>query len=145
MNTEFRRFIVMVIMAALTAMPMTARAAGLVATDAKMVLPKKDSVTMPAYVTLENQSSEEIIVIKVRSFSHQTAMIQQAVNDSGVDRMMLRSDLIIKPGKTIKMSSKGVHLMFAGATGKMKKGDEVKVNLYLNNGEKMPVTFKLVK
>lgn len=120
-------------------------AADLVASKARMKLPGDDTASVRAYVNLKNTSDQEIILIKVRSPAFSLAMIHQTVEDQGEQRMMLRQDLIIKPGAEIRMSSKDVHLMFAGAKTKLKKGDKVRVDLHLNTGEKMPVEFLLVK
>lgn len=122
-----------------------AHAAELVASDAKIFLPKDDSTMMVGVVTLKNTSDKEIMVIKVRSSSFKLSMIHQGINDSGVQRMMLKSEIILKPGVELKMSPGGVHFMFAGPASKLKKGSTVTANLYLKSGEKFPVSFDVVK
>jgi len=120
-------------------------AAELVTSDAKIFLPKDDSTMMVGLVTLKNTSDQEIMVLKVRSSSFKLSMIHQSINDSGVQRMMLKSELILKPGTELKMSPGGVHFMFAGPTSKLKKGATVTANLYLKSGEKLPIKFDVVQ
>ena len=141
MKFVYRMFVVA---AVLFAWPVFVLAADLVATDARVYLPKDDSVMMPGTVTLKNNSDQEIIVIKIRSSEHSLAMIHQSLNDSNINRMMLKSELMLKPKSEVRMSRDGVHFMFAGAKSKLKKGSTVNVSLYLNNGERMSVKFDVV-
>ena len=120
-------------------------AADLAATDARIVLPKGESITMPGYVTLENLTDKEIILIKIRSVSFELSMIHQAINDRGNLRMTLKPELLIKPKAKVVLKPGDVHFMFAGAKKDVRKGQVVSVDMYLNTGEKMPVEFRVVK
>ena len=126
-------------------MSQPALAADIKVTNARIVLPKDDSITMPGYLTLENLTDKEIILIKIRSRSFKLSMIHQSISDRGNPRMVLKPELLIKPKAKVVMKPGDVHFMFAGANGKLKKGKKVSVNLYLNTGDKMPVEFELVK
>lgn len=123
----------------------TVEAAQVEASNARIVLPEGDTITTPGYLVLENKSDEEIILIKIRSNAFALSMIHQSVNDRGHFRMILKSELILKPKSKIVMKHDDVHFMFAGPKRKLKKGKTVKVNLYLNTGERIPVEFKLVR
>lgn len=122
-----------------------ALAADLNVTNARIVLPKDDSLMMPGYATIENRTDKEIILIRIRSGSYKLAMIHHEINDRGTPRMVLKSELLIKPNTRIVLKPGDVHFMFAGASGKLTRGSKVTVDLYLNTGEKIPVEFGLVK
>lgn len=123
----------------------SAMAAGIVASGGKIVLPRDDSIMMSGYVTLENTTDKEIILIKARSNAFKLSTINQSIKDSEGVREMLKSDLIIKPNSKIVMKKDGVHFVFSGPKSKLKAGKTVSANLYLSNSEKIPVEFKLVK
>ncbi len=139
------RLILTIILISSFALPQAALAAGLVASKAKIVLPKGDSITMPGYLVLENNTDEEVILIKIRSRAFSLAMIHQTANDRGNVRMLLKSELVLKPKSKMILSKKDVHLMFAGPKIKLKRGKKVKVTLYFNSGEKLTAEFNLVR
>ena len=43
------------------------------------------------------------------------------------------------------MKKDGVHLLFAGPKQKLKVGKSITADFYLNDSEKVPVEFKIVK
>jgi len=127
------------------ALPQSLLAASVVATGGKLKLPEKDSIESPGFVTLENTTDQEIIVIKVRSRAFKMSMINQAIQDSDQTREMLRPDLVLKPMSKLVMKANGVHILFAGPNQKLKVGKSITADFYLNNSEKIPVEFKIVK
>ena len=127
------------------ALPVPALAASIVATDGKIYLPDKDSIEAPGYVTLENTTDQEIVVIRVRSSAFKMSMINQAVKDNDQNRDMLRPDLVLKPKSRTVMKKDGVYFLFAGPRQTLKVGQSVTADLYLNDSEKVPVEFKIVK
>ena len=120
-------------------------AASVIASDAKVKMPGKDSIEVPGYVTLENTTDQEIIVIRIRSSAFNRSMISQTIKDNDQLRDLLRADLVLKPNSRIVMKNDGTHLLFAGPKQKMVVGKSITANLYLNNSEKIPVEFKIVK
>ena len=127
------------------ALPLPVLAASIVATDGKIYLPDKDSIEVPGYVTLENTTDQEIVVIRVRSSAFKMSMINQAVKDNDQNRDMLRPDLVLKPKSRTVMKKDGVYFLFAGPRQTLKVGQSVTADLYLNDSEKVPVEFKIVK
>ena len=127
------------------ALPLPAQAASIVATNGKIHLPDKDSIEVPGYVTLENTTDQEIIVIRVRSSAFKMSMINRAVKDNDQTREMLRPDLVLKPKSKTVMNKDGVHFLFAGPKQTLKAGQSIAADLYLNDSEKVPVEFKIVK
>ena len=127
------------------ALPQSVLAAGIIATGGKIKLPEKDSIEAPGFVTLENTTDQEIVVIKIRSRAFKMSMINQAVQDSDQTREMLRPDLVLKPMSKLVMKKDGVHILFAGPNQKLKVGKSITADFYLNDSEKVPVEFKIVK
>jgi len=125
--------------------PLTAQAAGVVATNGKLHLPGKDSIESTAYVTLENTTDQELVVIRIRTSAFGISMISQAVSDNNQQRELLRADLVLKPNSKLVMKKGGVHLLFAGPKQKLKAGKTITADFYLNDSEKIPVEFKIVK
>lgn len=127
------------------ALPQSLLAAGIVATNGKIKLPDEDSIESPGFVTLENTTDQEIIVIRIRSSAFKMSMINQAVQDNDQTRELLRPDLVLKPNSKLVMKKDGVHLLFAGPKQKLKVGKSITADFYLNDSEKVPVEFKIVK
>jgi len=125
--------------------PQALLAASIVASDGKIQLPDKDSIEAPGYVTLENTTDQEIIVIRIRSSAFRMSMINQAVKDNDQTRELLRADLVLKPNSKLVMKKDDVHLLFAGPKQKLKVGNSITADFYLNDSEKVPVEFKIVK
>lgn len=150
-NQSSRRFIVsgkMVAFCALLlsfAVPAPVLAASVVAANGKIELPEKDSIEAPGYVTLENTTDQEIVVIRVQSSAFKMSMINQSVKDNDLPREMLRPDLVLKPNSKLVMKKDGVHLLFAGPKQTLKAGNSISADFYLNNSEKVSVEFKIVK
>ena len=127
------------------ALPLPVLAASIIATNGTITLPDKDSIQVPGYVTLENTTDQEIIVIRVRSSAFKMSMINQAVKDNDQNREMLKPDLVLKPNSKTVMKKDGVHFLFAGPKQTLKVGKSITADLYLNDSEKVPVEFKIVK
>jgi len=127
------------------ALPLPVLAASIVATDGKIHLPEKDSIEALGYVTLENTTDQELIVIRVRSGAFKMSMISQSIKDNDLPREMLRSDLVLKPKSKTVMKKDGIHLLFAGPKQKLKAGKSVTADFYLNDSEKVSVEFTIVK
>jgi copper(I)-binding protein len=127
------------------AIPQSVLAASVVASNGRIKLPAKDSIEAPGFVTLENTTDQEIIVIKIRSSAFKMSMVNQAVKDGDQTRQLLRPDLVLKPNSKLVMKKDGVHLLFAGPKLRLKTGKSVTANFYLSNSEKLSVEFKIVK
>lgn len=127
------------------AIPQPVLAASIVATNGLIKLPAKDSIEALGFVTLENTTDQEIIVIKIRSSAFKMSMVNQAVQDNDQTRELLRPDLVLKPNSKLVMKKDGVHLLFAGPRIKLKPGKSITADLYLSDSEKLPVKFKIVK
>jgi len=126
-------------------LPLSSWAASIVATDGSVKIPDKDSIEAPAYVTLENTTDQELVVIKVKSSAFKMSMFNQAINDNDQQRQLLRNDIVLKPNSKLVMKSDGVHILFASPTQKLKPGNTITADFYLNDSEKIPVQFKIVK
>ena len=125
--------------------PLMAQAAGVIATNGRLHLPGKDSIESTAYVTLENTTDQELVVIRIRTSAFDISMISQAISDNNQQRELLRADLVLKPNSKLVMKKGGVHLLFAGPKQKLKAGKTITADFYLNDSEKIPVEFKIVE
>lgn len=137
--------IVASVICACLCVPLSSWAANIVATGGIVKIPGKDSIEAPAYVTLENTTDQELVVIKIKSSAFKMSMFNQAINDNDQQRELLRTDLVLKPNSKLVMKSDGMHILFASPTQKLKPGKTITADFYLNDSEKISVQFKIVK
>jgi len=110
----------------------------LTATDAWVrVTPGSD--VDAAYLTLRNESSKPITVIGIDSSVATMAMIHETRTEGGVSRMRPHEQLVIPPGKTVKLEPGGLHVMLHGVSQSLAPGASVPLVLRLGNGSSMQI------
>jgi hypothetical protein len=121
----------------LAAIPALAQTPALVVQDAwTRQAPGSDVAAV--YLTLRNPGVKPVTVVGVES-SVGDAMIHETKTESGQSRMRPHEQLVIAPGKTVKLEPGGLHVMLHGMTKPIAVGQNVPLVLLLAGGEKVQV------
>jgi copper(I)-binding protein len=92
-----------------------------------------------AYLTLRNPTKQPISIVGVESPLASHAMIHETRTDSGQSRMRPHEQLVVPPGKTVKLEPGGLHVMLHGVTRPAAVGQSVALVLLLADGNKVQV------
>ncbi len=111
----------------------------LIATDA-WVRATPGSDVAAAYLTLRNVSKKPVTLIAIDSSVASMAMIHETKTEGGISRMRPHEQLVIPPGKTVKLEPGGLHVMLHGITHPLAAGASVPLVLRLSNG----ITLQIV-
>jgi len=110
----------------------------LLATDAWVrVTPGTDVAA--AYLTLRNVSKKTVTVVGIDSSAASMAMIHETTVEGGVSRMRPHEQLVIPPGRTMKLEPEGLHVMLHGLTHPLVPGASVPLVLRLADGTSLQV------
>jgi hypothetical protein len=116
-----------------------AQTSGLVAQDAWVrATPGTDMAA--AYLTLRNVSTNPITVTGVRSPIAGQAMIHETKIQGGQSQMRPRDQLVIAPGKTVKLAPGGLHVMLHDLKQPLTVGQNVPLVIMLTGGATLQVT-----
>lgn len=91
------------------------------------------------YLTLRNPTTKPISVVGVESSLASHAMIHETQTESGQSKMRPHEQLIVPPGKTVKLEPGGLHVMLHGVTHPPAVGQNVPLALLLADGNKVQV------
>jgi copper(I)-binding protein len=91
------------------------------------------------YLTLRNPSTRPIVIVGVESSVASHAMIHETKTESGQSRMRPHEQLVVPPGKTVKLEPGGLHVMLHGLTQPVAVGQSVPLVLLLDGGGKVQV------
>jgi periplasmic copper chaperone A len=116
-----------------------AQAPGLVAQDAWVrATPGTDMAA--AYLTLRNVSTNPITVTGVQSPVAGMAMIHETKIQGGQSQMRPHEQLVVAPGKTVKLEPGGLHVMLHDLKQPLMVGQNVPLVITLAGGGTLQVT-----
>ncbi len=92
-----------------------------------------------AYVTINNTSSQDIVLVDAYSPAFEMTMIHQTVIQDGIAKMQHQDKIIIKSGKKLTFKPGGYHIMLMQPTIKFSQGDFIKINLIYRINDKKVV------
>jgi copper(I)-binding protein len=110
----------------------------LIATDA-WIRATPGSDVAAAYLTLRNVSNKPVTLVAVDSSVASMAMIHETKTENGISRMRPHEQLVIPPGKTVKLEPGGLHVMLHGITQPLATGASVPLVLRLANGTSLQI------
>jgi copper(I)-binding protein len=91
------------------------------------------------YLTLRNPTSKPVNIVGVESPVANHAMIHETKIDTGRARMRPHEQLVVPPGRAVKLEPDGLHVMLDGLTRKLAVGQSVPLTLTLADGSRMQV------
>ena len=92
-----------------------------------------------AYLTLRNDGKKSITIVAVESPVATHAMIHETKIEAGVSRMRQRDQLVVAPGKTVKLEPEGMHVMLHGISQTLTPGQTVPLVLQFSDGVSLHV------
>jgi len=95
---------------------------------------------LAAYMTLQNTTGEEQVLVGVSSphFSH--VMLHKSEVVDGVARMIHLDEIVIPGNSSVELAPGGLHLMMPAPEDQLTEGDSVEFVLTFSNGD--PVTVE---
>ncbi len=112
--------------------------APLIATDA-WVRATPGSDVAAAYVTLRNVTKKPVTLVGVDSPVAGMAMIHETTIEGGISRMRRHEQLVIPPGRTVKLEPGGLHVMLHGIAQPLAPGASVPLVLRLADGTTLQI------
>jgi len=102
------------------------------------------SKVMVAYMSIENNSEDDITIVKAESDSYSSIEFHETRYEDGMARMIRHDSLLIPANSHITLKRGDKHLMLFNPVKRLKAGDSVTINLITkNNIEKtIQVTVK---
>ena len=107
-----------------------------------------NAMMLAAYGELSNETGEDKILIGAFSPDFNMAEIHKTIVTDGVARMVHQEQLTIKPGAKLLFKPGGLHIMLMHPTAKIKVGEEVKICLIYQQGDKeivQHIMFPVIK
>ena len=94
------------------------------------------SKVMVAYLTIENNSAEDIIIVKAESDLYSSIEFHETRHEDGMARMLRHDSLLIPANGHLILKRGGKHLMLFNPVRRLKAGDNVSINLTTKNNVK---------
>ncbi|VAW54065.1 hypothetical protein MNBD_GAMMA05-1666 [hydrothermal vent metagenome] len=91
------------------------------------------SKVMVAYMTLENNGTQDITLVKAESDLYSSIEFHETRHEKGMARMIRHNNLIIPAKEHIALKRGGKHLMMFNPVKRLKAGDTVTIKLTTNN------------
>ncbi len=91
------------------------------------------SKVMVAYMTLENNGSQDITLVKAESNLYSSIEFHETRHEDGMARMFRHNNLTIPANNHIVLKRGGKHLMMFNPVKRLKAGDTVTIKLTMNN------------
>jgi periplasmic copper chaperone A len=96
-----------------------------------------------AYLTLHNGGTRALVVVGVRSPRAQQAMIHATTVTDGRASMRPQERLRVGAGETVRLAPGGLHIMLHMLTRPLTPGEEVPLQLLLEDGGSITVTARV--
>lgn len=96
-----------------------------------------------AYLTLHNNSTQALVITRVRSPVARQAMIHESRVVGGRSTMRPREPLRVAAGETVRFAPDGLHIMLTGLKSKLTPGEQVPLVLELEGGTSVAVTAQV--
>jgi copper(I)-binding protein len=100
---------------------------------------------LAAYMTLNNQTPEEQVLIDVTSPAFSHVMLHQSRIVDGVARMVHLDELVIPAQDSVKLEPGGLHLMMPAPEIRLSAGDRVEFILKFADGRSIRVQAIVAK
>ena len=145
MKTISRSFALAALLATLFAVPAGAeevKAGDLVISQAWSRATPKGAKIAGGYLTIENKgSTPDRLVRGSGDIAGKVEVHEMTMNNGVMTMRSLDKGLVIEPGKTVKLTPGGYHLMMFDLKGPLKQGDKVPVTLEFEKAGKVTVSL----
>jgi protein SCO1/2 len=104
--------------------------------------PPPGSTTIAGYMTISNNSDQDIQISGVTAPDFRMAMIHESVLKNGISKMQHLDYVIIPAGGSIELKPNGLHLMLMGAEETILTRQSFELSLIDSNGNEYPATMQ---
>ena len=91
------------------------------------------------FMHLVNDSNKTVSIVDAHSDVAKKVELHKTQMEDGMMRMRRVKEIVIKPGETVALQPGGLHVMFMGLKQGLKPGDQVAIELQLNDGARLQV------
>jgi len=103
------------------------------------------SKVMVAYLTIINETSEKIEIIRAESELYSSIEFHETKHENGIARMIRHQSLTIPANNKLILQRGGTHLMLFNPTKILKASDEVKIIFTLSDGNTQNISVPVKK
>lgn len=103
------------------------------------------SKVMVAYLTITNETSKKIEIIRAESELYSSIEFHETKHENGIARMIRHQSLNIPANDKLVLQRGGAHLMLFNPTKTLKANDEVKITLTLSDGNTQSIDVAVKK
>ena len=121
---------------------LTGASAGITVRDA-WVRPADVGDTTSAYLTIENLTTNAMILMEAQSPAAERVEFHQTTIENDFARMTMLEDLNVAAGETLQIAPPGTHLMLVGLNRDLVEGEAVPLRLTFVTGETIEVTAQV--
>jgi copper(I)-binding protein len=142
LTLKFLAYALLVLLLAAPARAQEVKAGDLVITQAWSRATPGGAKVGGGYLTIENKGSAPDRLIGGSADVADKVQVHEMATNNGVMTMRpLDKGLAIEPGKTVKLTPGGYHLMLQGLKSPLKQGDKVPVTLEFEKAGKVKLSF----
>ena len=103
------------------------------------------SKVMVAYLTIRNETSEKIEIVRAESDLYSSIEFHETKHENGIARMIRHQSLTIPANDKLILQRGGNHLMLFNPTKALKANDEVKIIFTLSDGSTQNISVLVKK
>ena len=103
------------------------------------------SKVMVAYLTIANETSEKIEIVRAESDLYSSIEFHETKHENGIARMIRHQSLTIPANNKLILQRGGNHLMLFNPTKALKANDEVKIIFTLSDGSTQSINVSVRK
>lgn len=122
-----------------------AQAADIQATDPYVRAVPPGQPNSAAFMSLSNRGGELRALVGAASDASEVAELHTHVMSDGMMRMRRIEKIDLPAGETVALEPGGLHIMLIGLKRELKPGDEVRLTLSFDDGEKVAVSAPVRK
>jgi len=126
-------------------LPNVASAAGLEIHDAYINESPPTIRIMAGYMTISNQTPEDILISGISSPDFDRVEIHETRIENNVVRMIKQEHLVIEAGKSVRLAPGAMHLMFIEPVNPLHAGDQTKLTITFSDGTEMQDVLDITK
>jgi len=103
------------------------------------------SKVMVAYLTIRNNTSEKIVIVRAKSDLYSSIEFHETLHENGMARMVRHQNLTIPANDKLILQRGKKHLMLFNPTKTLKAGDNVEITFTLSDGSTQNINVPVRK
>ena len=109
--------------------------------DPTILLPVKSAQVVAGFAELVNHANSELRVTGVSSEAFDRSEIHRTVVENDIAKMRKQDAIVIPAHSTVTLEHGGLHIMLMQPKKQLAAGEEIVVQLELEDGKSLPVSF----